>query len=727
MTSFDPAISNATATQSDSTNNNSNINNANAISKLVAEAVAQATVPETTNPNADVAGTFQHQHQHPQDNGPVAACVDSSPVQAYAKLEGDDLCYYVRSLHITLGRKVSNPDNVDIPLGNTKSVSRQHARLFYNFNTHRFELTIYGKNGAFVNEQFVERGVTVPLENKTKIQIGEMAFQFLLPRMTISKSNPTNNDLPPTIDSEDFNFISSTSTTTPQQLEKRSMKRMNIEDLIDPTVATMMTTTANNLEGDTATATAVTNKNVKPPYSYAALIAQAITSTADKKMTLNGIYNFITSHYPYYQISQNGWQNSIRHNLSLNKAFVKVPRSHSEPGKGAFWTIDNNVEPQFMSVIQKKNKRTNTATPQSSLPATDILTTATKKEEFGNARKKIKKEHYSSTPTSTVKTDAYSVNHPMPDRAASKAEDGEHTKLDEKIPNETITAPRAATAIADGEFATIVQNSTSTLVTSIDPSIVVNNSIVPFESTIPLYEKENVTLTEEQQCRSSGTPPPTASSPSSKPPLLKPHLQPNPEAQAKLQEQLQNTIRQHLLDPIRYPLPASVTEALPQAMTQLPPQLASALNSILKKKDGETEEEKEKGDVSDKDTDQNKVHNSEDGTNVHTLVPTGEKTDITINNDVNPSTVTIMQSEDDISCGSDTITKNSDEKLSMAISMNNPKIEEDGNGTITKHEIDGNYSASGTLSKDIVLSESTATSATASSKHDTDKKTPPSN
>lgn len=98
--------------------------------------------------------------------GPIVASIDSGSVQAYAKLEGDELCYYMRTLQVSLGRKVSTPNNVDIPLGNTKSVSRQHARVFYNFSSQRFELMVFGKNGAFVNERFIERGVTVPLENK---------------------------------------------------------------------------------------------------------------------------------------------------------------------------------------------------------------------------------------------------------------------------------------------------------------------------------------------------------------------------------------------------------------------------------------------------------------------------------------------------------------------------------------------------------------------------------
>ncbi|KAI9099775.1 hypothetical protein DFS34DRAFT_615960 [Phlyctochytrium arcticum] len=78
----------------------------------------------------------------------------------------------------------------------------------------------------------------------------------------------------------------------------------------------------------------------KPPYSYATLITYAIQTSSDKRLTLNDIYNWILENYPFFRTAGCGWKNSIRHNLSLNKAFSRVPRPANEPGKGSYWTID---------------------------------------------------------------------------------------------------------------------------------------------------------------------------------------------------------------------------------------------------------------------------------------------------------------------------------------------------------------------------------------------------
>ncbi|XP_015791807.1 forkhead box protein K2 isoform X1 [Tetranychus urticae] len=95
----------------------------------------------------------------------------------------------------------------------------------------------------------------------------------------------------------------------------------------------------------------------KPPYSYAQLIVQAISSASDKQLTLSGIYSFITKNYPYYRTADKGWQNSIRHNLSLNRYFVKVARSQEEPGKGSFWRIDPSSEPKLVEQAFKRRRQ----------------------------------------------------------------------------------------------------------------------------------------------------------------------------------------------------------------------------------------------------------------------------------------------------------------------------------------------------------------------------------
>ena len=91
----------------------------------------------------------------------------------------------------------------------------------------------------------------------------------------------------------------------------------------------------------------VPDNGAKPPYSYATLIGMAILRAPNRRLTLAQIYKWISDSFSFYNLKDTGWQNSIRHNLSLNNKFIKQERPKDDPGKGSYWAIKPNEEHHF--------------------------------------------------------------------------------------------------------------------------------------------------------------------------------------------------------------------------------------------------------------------------------------------------------------------------------------------------------------------------------------------
>ncbi|KAJ3617062.1 hypothetical protein Zmor_008883 [Zophobas morio] len=100
----------------------------------------------------------------------------------------------------------------------------------------------------------------------------------------------------------------------------------------------------NNLgqkEDEICSPLALSHKQRRPPHSYASLIAKSIVSSPYKFQTLSGIYEWISNNFPYYRnCGSSSWKNCIRHNLSLNKCFLKSKKLSPGNKVTVYWSIN---------------------------------------------------------------------------------------------------------------------------------------------------------------------------------------------------------------------------------------------------------------------------------------------------------------------------------------------------------------------------------------------------
>ncbi|XP_060079474.1 forkhead box protein B1-like [Ylistrum balloti] len=82
----------------------------------------------------------------------------------------------------------------------------------------------------------------------------------------------------------------------------------------------------------------VYKRHGKPPYSYAGMIIVAIMRSPKRMLSLSQIHEYLRNMFDFFQQSYSGWKDSVRHNLSHCKCFVKGGKTPD--GRNNLWTVN---------------------------------------------------------------------------------------------------------------------------------------------------------------------------------------------------------------------------------------------------------------------------------------------------------------------------------------------------------------------------------------------------
>lgn len=104
----------------------------------------------------------------------------------YARIVGDGIDLFVRKFEVVMGRNSNKASELDIVLGDSMNISRQHAKIVYNFGNKHYELIVLGKNGVVVGQNlYTPSSPPLPLKSKDVLIVAEKTLCFLLPRLPV--------------------------------------------------------------------------------------------------------------------------------------------------------------------------------------------------------------------------------------------------------------------------------------------------------------------------------------------------------------------------------------------------------------------------------------------------------------------------------------------------------------------------------------------------------------